>query len=116
MKRIDRDAGSAGLRVLMISFDERHDTSETLLALANLHGVNTERWTFATVRGNDVRKIAAALGIKYRPLPDGQFNHSTRVSLLDREGRIVAQTSQILQVDPEFMREVSTYLGAEQPR
>ena len=40
------------------------------------------RWTLAHADAAAVRRIAAALSIQYRQLPDGQFSHSTIISAL----------------------------------
>ena len=71
--------------------------------MAGRHRADLARWTFARVSEAGVRKLAAVLNIQYRQLPDGEFNHSTVISLLDSEGRIAAQTSQMMRLDPEFL-------------
>ncbi|MCL4235530.1 MAG: SCO family protein [Deltaproteobacteria bacterium] len=76
------------LRVLMISLDPSRDTPPALATLAKTYGVDTPDWTFATASEDDVREIAAALGIRYVRLPDGSFNHSAVVTLLDEGGVI----------------------------
>ena len=49
-----------------------------------------------------MRRLAAALNIQYRQLPDGEFNHSTVITLLDAQGRIQKQSSSLLRLDPEL--------------
>ena len=93
LQRLDGALGEAGrknLRVLMVSLDTLHDTPATLAAFVQEHHVDLSRWVVARAPSDDVRALAAALGIRYRALPDGTFNHSTVVSLLDREGIIRA--------------------------
>ena len=54
-----------------------------------------------------MRSVAALLGIRYRPLADGEFNHTSALVLLDAEGRIVARTEQVgSKPDPEFVAAV----------
>ncbi|MDP3857353.1 MAG: SCO family protein [Stagnimonas sp.] len=91
------------LRVLLVSLDPDRDSPDKLLELARRHQVDLARWTLARAEAADVRKLAAALGIRYRQLPDGEFNHSTVISLLDPEGRIQKQTSVVAALDPEFV-------------
>lgn len=91
------------MRVLLVSLDPDRDTPVKLLELARRHQVDLSRWTLARAEAADVRKLAAALGIRYRQLPDGEFNHSTVISLLDAGGRIRKQTSVMSSLDPEFM-------------
>ncbi len=76
------------LRVLLVSFDPERDTTAKLAELARGHDVDEARWTFARASADDVRELAAVLGIKYRKLANGAFNHSTVITVLDRGGRI----------------------------
>ena len=51
--------------------------------------------------------MAGALGIRYRQLADGEFNHTSMLVLLDADGRILARTEQVgSQPDPEFVAAV----------
>lgn len=90
------------LRVLMVSIDPERDTPAKLAEVAERHHVDRARWTLARADAASVRKLAAALNIQYRQLPDGEFNHSTVITLLDPAGRIVRQTTQMLRPDAEF--------------
>lgn len=83
------------LRVLMISFDAARDTPPQLREIAKLHGADPARWTFSSATEQDARKIAALLGVQYRSLPNGEFDHSLLITLLDRDGRKVASTTQL---------------------
>ena len=89
----------AGLRVLMITIDPQRDTPRALQALAKQRGIDTSRWTLAQVDEKNVRKIAAMLNIQYRALPDGGYNHSSIVTLLDPAGDIVMQSSVLGKAD-----------------
>lgn len=92
------------LRVLAISLDPERDTPASLAELARAHGVDERaNWLLASPRPQDVRLIASVLGIKYRKLPDGNFNHTSVIVLLDREGVPVARTSQLGSVDEDFL-------------
>lgn len=77
----------ARTQVLLVSLDPEHDTPAVLSNLAALHHAPNSRWTFARARSEDAtRELAAALGITYRRLPDGNFNHSSIMLALDRDG------------------------------
>jgi protein SCO1 len=43
------------------------------------------------------------LGIQYRKLPDGGYNHSSIVTLLTPEGEIAVQSSELGKADPELL-------------
>lgn len=96
------EAGRKRLRVLMVSLDPDRDTPAKLTEVAQRHRVDLARWTLARAGADDVRRLAAALGIQYRKLPDGEFSHATVITLLDPQGRIVKQTSGLLRPDAEF--------------
>ena len=49
-----------------------------------------------SAQDTDARKIAAILGFSYRHLPDGSFDHSLLITLLDRDGRILGATSTLV--------------------
>ena len=57
-----------------------------------------------------MRTIAGVFGIKYKQLPDGEFNHTTKIILLDREGVQVASTSQLGHYDPAFLEAIKKSL------
>jgi protein SCO1 len=98
--RLD-EPSQARLRVLLVSFDAARDTPGELDRLARLHRTDPARWTFSSAAEQHARQIAAVLGISYRRLPDGDFDHSLLITLLDEEGRIVASTTRLVG-DAEF--------------
>jgi protein SCO1/2 len=91
------------LRVLIITIDPEHDTAAVLATTARERSIDTSRWTLARTDTTHVRRIAAALGQQYRQLPDGQYSHSTLISVLDAEGVIVAQSDQLGRADEKLV-------------
>jgi protein SCO1 len=87
------------LRVLMISIDPENDTSQALHALAQERHIDGARWSLARTDPAMVRKIAALLNIQYRKLPDGNYNHSSTITVLTTDGVIAAQSSQLGKAD-----------------
>jgi protein SCO1/2 len=75
------------VRVLLVSFDPEHDTPQALRAIFAERGLDP-RWKLAAAPDDQVRDLAALLGIQYRKLPDGSYNHTSSVVLLDRTGAI----------------------------
>lgn len=98
----------ANLRVLMLSLDPARDSIEKLAELAAQHNVDSDHWLLARASKHDVRKLAAVLDIKYKQLPDGNFNHTTVIKLLDPRGVPLAQTSRLGVVDQEFLQALQT--------
>lgn len=102
----------AKLGILLISMDPVRDDPEALMSVASKRKLDGDRWSLASPAPDNVRGVAGVLGVRYRQLADGEFNHTSALVLLDREGRIVARTEQIgSQVDPEFVAEVRRLLA-----
>ncbi|MBK6695733.1 MAG: SCO family protein [Myxococcales bacterium] len=79
-----------GLRVLLITIDPENDTPDVLRGVVKRFGLDAGRWKLLTGKDDDIRDAAAVLGVKYREM-DGTLNHSSVITLLDREGRIDAR-------------------------
>ena len=100
----------ADLRVLAISIDPERDTPEKLFETLERHSVDTSRWSMVRSKPGAVRSIAGVFGIKYKKLPDGEFNHSTKIVLLDRDGIELASTGQLGRVDESFLEAIKQSL------
>ncbi|KFN45005.1 SCO family protein [Arenimonas oryziterrae] len=101
------------LRVLLVSIDPGRDTPAVLSALAKKRRLDTTRWTLARTDEDSVRKLAAVLGVRYRRLASGDYNHTSALILLDAEGRIVARTEHMgATPDPAFLAAVHRTLAA----
>ena len=90
--------------ILMVSFDPLRDDTAALKAMAEARRIDSRIWTLARTEARNVRKLAATLGIQYRELPSGEFNHSSVIILLDAEGRIVGKTSTLGEADLAFVK------------
>lgn len=112
MKATRHAAGEpARLGLLAVSFDPARDDIGALRQYANAHKLDMRWWTLARATAQDTRTLAALLGVQYRQLPDGDFNHSSELLLLDADGRIVARSSVIGRTDPEFVAAVRKLAG-----
>jgi len=98
------------VRVLLVSFDPERDTQQRLQEVYQERKLDKATWTLARTEANDVRQLAAILDIQYRALANREINHSSALVLLDAEGRIVARTDKIGEVDPDFVAAVQTAL------
>ncbi len=99
------------LGILLISMDPKIDKPAALKAVVDARKLDTTRWTLASPPAKDVRTVAGLLGIRYRLLADGEFNHSSALILLDANGRILARTEKMgTQPDPEFVAAVKKAL------
>jgi protein SCO1 len=98
------------LQVLLVTLDPLHDSVSVLKQTAEQRQLDDKHWLLARTDAHSVRKIAALLGVQYRDLGNGDFNHSTVVLLLDAEGRIQGRTSQLGNADPAFVKRVKASL------
>ena len=92
------------LSVMMVTFDSVHDTVAILKKTADQRQVDSARWSLARTDAKTVRKLAAVLGIQYRALPKGEFNHTTALILIDADGRIAGRTTQLGDADAPFVK------------
>ena len=105
-------AQRARLGIVLVSMDPERDTPAALAEVARSRSLDPARWLLAAPRPAEVRPIAAVLGIRYRALADGEFNHTSELVLLDAQGRIVARTDQVGSVpDPAFVAATRRLLG-----
>jgi len=97
--------------VLAVTFDPARDDLAALKGVIGEHDLDPAYWTVARTDPGSVRKLAAALGIKYRALANGDFNHTSVLILLDADGRIAGKTFTIGAADPVFVRLVKKTLA-----
>ena len=86
----------------MVTFDPERDTVAVLKETAEKHSCD-KHWSLVRGSPADVRQVAAVLGVQYRRLASGEFNHSTSVLLLDAQGRITRRSGSLGAVDPALV-------------
>lgn len=97
----------ARIGFVLISMDPARDTPEALARVMQERHLDPAGWLLLQPRPEDLRGIAGVLGIRYRALSDGEFNHTTSLILLDPSGRVLALTDRIGgEGDPEFLAAV----------
>lgn len=106
-------AEKARLGITLISMDPKRDDPAALTRVATRRKLDLTRWALLRPQAGDVRAIAGVLGIRYRELADGEFNHSSAMVLLDAQGRELARTEKLGSVpDPAFAAAVKKALAA----
>jgi protein SCO1/2 len=75
----------------LISFDSKRDTPAALRAYRERQQLGRKNWTLLRGEPDDVREIAALLGVVYKQDADGNFAHSNLITVLNAEGEIVFQ-------------------------
>ena len=106
-------AEKARLGITLVSMDPKRDDPAALMRVATRRKLDLARWALLRPQAGDVRAIAGVLGIRYRELADGEFNHSSAMVLLDAQGRELARTEKLGSVpDPAFVAAVRKALAA----
>lgn len=96
MKRIEQQTpADATIEYTLFSLDPERDTPKALRAFAERQKIEKPNWKLLTASADSVRELSAALGVNYRTEPDGEIAHSTQITLLDSEGRMVAQLAKM---------------------
>lgn len=105
LKRVQREyAGKGRVGVVLVSFDPKRDGTAALRDAARKHRVSAPSFRLSRPEQGDEGTLAGVLGIAYRPLPNGTFSHNALVSLLDADGRIVAQFDASGMPDDAFVK------------
>lgn len=94
------------LQVGLITMDPARDDVAALKKTADQRGGDAARWRLYRTQPKDVRKLAGMLGVQYRQLNNGEFNHATLIILLDSQGVELARTDQIAKLDASFLKAV----------
>jgi len=94
IKRIERSlsAAQAGkVNFALFSFDPQRDTPAKLTEFAKLHAITSPSWVLAQGSESAVRKLAVTLGIKYKKVQAGDYEHDATISILDSNGVVKFQ-------------------------
>jgi protein SCO1 len=75
---------------VLVSFDSQRDTPAELARYRAQRSLDGQ-WTLLHASDEDVRELAALLGVKYKREADGSFAHSNIITLLNPEGELVHQ-------------------------
>ena len=109
IKRIENavvKAGGQPIPVLLVTFDPAHDDLAALKKAAAEHHVSAPEFQLSRPLSGDIGMLGGVLGVSWRPLPSGGFQHNVVVALLDRAGRIVATDPANGRVDPAFVKAI----------
>ena len=87
LRALERRVGEADVAFVAVTLDPDRDTPEALAAHAARWGLGP-RWHLLTGEPLAVRRLVAAHGVQWGPLPDGEIAHENVVMLLDRAGRV----------------------------
>lgn len=100
---------------LLVSFDVERDTVEALKSYRAKKELATARWTLLRGKEDDVRELAALLGINYQRDARGQFSHSNTISVLNAGGELVFQQTGLNKDAAETVAAIEKMLSDKTP-
>lgn len=101
-----------GIHYAFFSLDPAVDTPERLTAYAKDRGLDLGDWVLFNGDDKAVRELAAALGVRYRRDASGGFDHSALITILDADGRIIAQQPDVTANADDMVKKLSTLSGS----
>ncbi len=111
MQRVESNSGGSA-RFVLVSLDPQRDSPQRLAEFARLHGLSS-RWTLLSGTETNVRELTALLRVQYRRVGPGEIDHAATLTVLDSDGRLVAQFDKADAV--ERATEVLQDLGPNNP-
>lgn len=88
MKAVERQLAGVdhGVRYALFSLDPGRDSPDAMRDFAAAHRLDTARWRLMAAAEDDVRTLAAVLGVRYQPEESGEIAHSALVFVIDAQG------------------------------
>ena len=108
LKEVVKDVDTkraAKIDVSIFSLDSFRETPESLWAFSVKRKLPSN-WTLFTSTADAVAELAAALGVRYKRLPNGEFIHSNIIYFLDSNGVVVAQKEGIKASREDFIKKI----------
>ena len=112
MLKIRRALGAdeSGARFVLFSFDPERDTPARMRDYRGEQGLG--RWTILSpAEPGGERELAAALGVRFKPIAGGDFAHSNIIFILDGEGVPRHRQAGLLQPPDESAAVLRRLLG-----
>jgi formylglycine-generating enzyme required for sulfatase activity/cytochrome oxidase Cu insertion factor (SCO1/SenC/PrrC family) len=89
LQQVDRELSPGAretLRFVLVTIDPERDTREALARYARERELDPQRWLLLRGPDEQVRQLAAAIGVRARAAPGGPLSHTARIVLVDRDG------------------------------
>ena len=99
---------------LLVSFDTERDVPAVLHAYREKMRLPTGHWTLLRGSADDVRELAALLGVNFQKDARGQFMHSNVITVLNAEGEIVHQQTGLRSESSGTIRALERALAPKQ--
>ena len=94
LKRMKRELSPKYGRLfkyILVSIDPVRDTPNNLKKYAEKQGLKSPTWTLLTGNSDSVLELAAVLGVKFKKLKAGGYNHSNIIHFLNKDGVVFYQ-------------------------
>ena len=97
LQRIEQEVARAvpermgDVGIVLVSIDPARDTPGRLAEWAAENRLDPARWTLLNGSDAAVRELAATLGVRYQPQPDGELAHTNAITVLDATGAVAHQ-------------------------
>ena len=95
MQAIEKKLGKKKMKrfeMTVFSLDPGRDNPEALRKFAAKYKLDPQYWKLLTAQNSgDVAELAAALGVRFKKLDNGDFLHSNTIFLFNENGEIVAR-------------------------
>jgi protein SCO1/2 len=90
LQRRLKQQGVLGRDVVLLSasFDPERDTPEALRRYAKMVRAEPGGWLFLRGADAEISRVVQGFDVWVKPSSDGSFDHSMRIYLIDRDGRI----------------------------
>ena len=95
----------------LVSFDSERDTPAVLSQYRKALNLSDD-WTLLNGKPDDIRELAALLGVQYKQNADGQFSHSNAITLLNTDGEIVFQQTGLDSGPEDMVKQIRQLLMA----
>ncbi len=109
LKQISRELNSKEIEVSLFSFDSARETPKSLLDFADKRKLPSD-WTLFTSDANAVAELAAALGVRYKHLQNGDYIHSNVIFFINDQGEIVTQKEGLKTSSADFIKKIKQTL------
>lgn len=95
MENLVQAKSSAGdIGFVLVTMDPEIDSPQRLRGLVDKFDLGPD-WRLLRGTTDQVRELAAVLGVKYRKISETDYAHSNTITVLDKEGSIVHQKQEL---------------------
>ena len=92
------------VKFILVSFDPETDTPEKMRGFAEKHKLDMKKWTLLTGEPENLRELAAALGVTYEKVDKKDFSHNQMYTAVDEKGVILGQSEDQNKIIGFFVR------------